>query len=46
MLYASIDACFALSKSFNGEIKGVSHSGRIKWMCELFGIPLPSGVVA
>jgi hypothetical protein len=42
MLYSSIDACFALAKSFNGQIKGVSHSGRIKWMCELFGIPLPS----
>lgn len=42
MLYASIDACFALAESFNGKTKGVSHSGRIKWMCDLFGIPLPS----
>jgi hypothetical protein len=36
MLYSSIDACFALAKSFNG---------RIKWMCELFGIPLPSWAI-
>ena len=42
MLYASIDACFALAKSLKGKKMGVSHSGRIKWMCELFGVPLPS----
>lgn len=41
LLYSAMDACFALAKSFYSPSKSVPHAERIRWMCELFSIPLP-----
>lgn len=45
LLYAAFDACFALAKSIHPPSKGLSHAGRIDWMCRLFSIPIPEWAV-
>lgn len=42
LLYAAIDACFALAKSAHPPRTRVSHARRVDWMCKLFGIATPT----
>lgn len=41
LLYASLDACFALAAALNAPPVRLGHARRIAWMCSLFGIPFP-----
>lgn len=42
LLYMSLDSCFAIVKELHAAPKGhLTHAGRIKWMCEVHGVPLP-----
>ena len=41
-LYTALDACYALTAASIGlRRKKPSHSARIAWMCDQFGIPIP-----
>jgi hypothetical protein len=42
LLYTAIDACFALAKAVKRPTSAVSHAGRVKWMCDAFGMPTPA----
>lgn len=42
LLYTAIDACFALAKAIKGPTRPVPHAGRVKWMCDAFGMPTPA----
>lgn len=42
VLYSALDACFALNKSIHGKTANIPHDKRVKWMCELFNMPVPS----
>lgn len=41
-LYTALDACYALAASLQPPKKSPSHSDRIDWMCNLFGIVTPA----
>lgn len=42
-LYGALDACFALAKSFHPLPKGgVKHHSRVRWLCDVFQIPVPA----
>ena len=41
MLYAALDACFALAKSINPISKRIDHNERVAWMCQLFDMKTP-----
>jgi hypothetical protein len=42
-LYGALDACFALAVDFHPMPKGgVRHHSRVRWLCDLFQIPLPA----
>ncbi|WP_300973514.1 hypothetical protein [Sphingomonas sp. LHG3406-1] len=42
-LYGALDACFALARDYHPLPKGgVKHHSRVRWLCELFQIPVPS----
>lgn len=40
-LYTALDACYALAKSICGPPSGLSHAGRLEWICQSFGLPTP-----
>lgn len=42
LLYTAIDACFALAKAVKKPARAISHVGRVKWMCDAFGMPTPA----
>lgn len=42
LLYTAIDACFALAKAVKKPAGTISHAGRVKWMCDAFGMPTPA----
>lgn len=42
LLYTAIDACFALAKAVKGPTRPIPHAGRVKWMCDAFGMPTPA----
>lgn len=42
-LYGALDACFALAKDFHPLPRGgVTHHSRVRWLCDLFQIPVPA----
>lgn len=42
-LYGALDACFALAKDFHPLPRGgVKHHSRVRWLCDLFQIPVPA----
>jgi hypothetical protein len=42
-LYGALDACFALAKDFHPLPRGgVRHHSRVRWLCDLFKIPVPA----
>lgn len=41
-LYIAFDACFKLASSLQTNNSGMGHSGRIKWMCDQFGLTPPT----
>lgn len=45
-LYMALDGCFALTWAEKNKCpeKTLSHSRRLKWICEIYGIPRPSWV--
>ena len=44
LLYAALDACFALASSLRTPPPQLGHARRIAWMCGLFHIPVPPWV--
>ena len=42
LLYAALDACFALAAALYAPPPRLGHARRIAWMCGLFHIPVPS----
>ncbi|MDO2434996.1 hypothetical protein Q2T43_02115 [Aeromonas veronii] len=43
-LYMALDACFALveaKEAKDAKKRSIPHAGRVQWMCEKFGIPVP-----
>jgi hypothetical protein len=42
LLYTAFDACFALAKAVKGPAGLIPHAGRVKWMCDVFGMPTPA----
>lgn len=42
LLYTALDACFALAKSLHATTNKITHEGRVAWMCDLFGMDVPS----
>lgn len=40
-LYMALDACFKLVAVKEAQNPGTPHAGRVQWMCEKFGIPVP-----
>ena len=41
-LYTAFDACFALAQGMHKPRGRITHSGRVAWMCGLFGMPIPA----
>lgn len=41
-LYAAIDACYKLTESLRNPAQKSSHASRIGWMCNEFGIQIPT----
>lgn len=41
-LYAALDACYRLVAEQVGLTKDLGHPKRIRWMCQLFGMPVPA----
>jgi hypothetical protein len=41
-LYTALDACYALAESIRQPVKKPSHSDRVAWMCNLFGMAVPA----
>lgn len=41
LLYSSLDACYALASSLHPAPPGLGYAKRIRWMCSLFGMPVP-----
>ena len=42
LLYSAFDACFALAKSARKSKIKITHTERVSWMCNLFGMPIPA----
>ncbi|TNI77584.1 hypothetical protein [Aeromonas sobria] len=43
-LYMALDACFALveaKEAKEAKKRSIPHAGRVQWMCEKFGMPVP-----
>lgn len=40
-LYMALDACFKLVAVKEAQEPRTTHAGRVQWMCEKFGIPVP-----
>ncbi|MFM4898876.1 hypothetical protein ACEUCT_19745, partial [Aeromonas caviae] len=40
-LYMALDACFRLVEVKEAKKLQISHAGRVQWMCEKFGMPVP-----
>lgn len=40
--YTALDACYALAADFNPPQRRPTHAARIKWLCDQFGMPVPS----
>lgn len=40
-LYMALDACFKLVAVKEAQAPRTTHGGRVQWMCEKFGIPVP-----
>lgn len=41
-LYTAFDACFALAKAVARPKSRITHGQRLSWMCDSFGIPVPT----
>ncbi len=39
--YTALDTCFALAADLYPSKKRITHSARMEWMCNLFGMPVP-----
>lgn len=40
-LYMALDACFKLVVDKEATTSRISHAGRVQWMCQKFGMPVP-----
>lgn len=40
-LYMALDTCFKLVADKDAPKSRINHAGRVQWMCEKFGIPVP-----
>ncbi len=44
-LYMGLDSCFKLISDKQEKKTNISHTARLKWMCEKFGIPVPDWAI-
>lgn len=42
LLYSAFDACFALAEAIHQPKGRITHTARVEWMCDRFGIPVPA----
>lgn len=45
LFYTAFDACFALTQSLKDQRENITHTERVSWMCEQFGMQTPDWAI-